>query len=172
MKSKVFNKLLLFSLFGITLGFFGMLYEGVVYGPKMMDFSTERMLFWKGFTSIISPIIYYVPWVYLATITLVFLYYKTRRENSVLKKRLRWGVIFQIASLALTIYILTQINFKLSFGNLNKYAAAIPGKVILFNILSVFRVVFGAIGLSFIFKAYLQTQKDLSDATLINQTKS
>jgi hypothetical protein len=118
------------------------------------------MLFWKNFTSVISPIIYYVPLVYLATITLVVLYFKTPKQKAELKKRLRRASIFQIASLALTIYILTQINFKLRFGNLEKYADTIPGKVVLFNILSVFRVALAAIGLAFIFKAYIQTQKD------------
>jgi predicted membrane protein len=160
MKSKLFNNLLLFSLFGVALGFFGVLYEGVVYGPKLLDISLDRMLFWKSFTSIISPIIYYVPIVYLATIALVILYFKTSKEQPEIKKRLKLASIFQVASVALTIYILTQINFKGSFGNLEKYAAAIPGKVILFNILSVFRVMVTAIALTLIFKSYVQTQKN------------
>jgi len=159
MKSKLFNNLLLFSIFGIALGFFGILYEGVVYGPKLLDVSMERMLFWKEFTSVISPIIYYVPWVYLATISAVVLYFKTQKEKTELKKQLKLASIFQILSLVLTIYILTQINFKHSFGDLEKYADTIPGKVFLFNILSIFRVVLAAIGLIYIFKAYIQTQK-------------
>jgi hypothetical protein len=159
MKSKLFNNLLLFALFGIALGFFGILYEGVVYGPKLLDVSMERMLFWKTFTSVISPIIYYVPWVYLATIALIVLYFKTPKEKAELKNKLQWASILQIVSLALTIYILTQINFKLRFGNLEKYADTIQGKVILFNILSVIRVAFAASGLTFIFKAYIQTQQ-------------
>jgi hypothetical protein len=159
MKSKLFNNLLLFSLCGIALGFFGTLYEGVVYGPKFLDVSMERMLFWKSFTSVISPVIYYVPWVYLATITLVVLYFNAPKERDGTKKRLKLAGIFQIASLALTIYILTQINFKLMFGNLEKYAGTIPAKVILFNILSVLRVAFGAMALAFVFKAYIQIQK-------------
>jgi hypothetical protein len=159
MKSKLFSNLLLFSLFGIALGFFGILYEGVVYGPKLLDVSMERMLFWKNFTSVISPVIYYVPWVYLATLALIVLYFKTPAEKAELKKKLQWASIFQIVSLPLTIYILTQINFKLRFGDLGKYADTIPGKVILFNILSVIRVALAATGLAFIFKAYIQTQQ-------------
>lgn len=172
MKSKLFNNLLLFSLFGIALGFFGILYEGVVYGPKFLDVSMERMLFWKSFTSVISPIVYYVPWVYLATIVLVVLYFRTAKEKADIKKRLKWASIFQIASLALTIYILTQINFKLSFGNLEKYGDAIPGKVILFNVLSVFRIAFGAIGLTYIFKAYVQTQNAANQSTIFFKSKT
>ncbi|WP_257667939.1 hypothetical protein [Parapedobacter tibetensis] len=154
MKTKFFNNLLLFSLFGIALYFFGILYEGVVYGPKLLDTTMERMLFWKNFTSVINPMIYYVPWVYLATIVLIVLYFKTPREKAQLKNRLKWAGIFQIISLVFTIYILSQINFKMSFGNLDKYADAIPSKVILFNIFSILRMVFGAISLTYTFRAY------------------
>jgi len=160
MKSKLFSNLLLFSLFGIALGFFGILYEGVVYGPKLLDVSKERMHFWKDFTSIINPLVYYFPLTHLATITLAVLYIMTPKEKADIRKRLRLASIFQIASLLLTFYILTQINFKQSFGNIEKYANAIPGKVLLFNILSVLRVALAAVGLTFIFKAYIQTQKE------------
>jgi len=162
MKGKLFNNLLLFSLFGITLGFFGVLYEGVVYGPKMMDFSMERMLFWKNFTSVISPLVYYMPWDPLATVILVILYFMAPKENALQKKRLQWASIFQVISLLLTFYILTQINFKHSFGNLDQYADAIPGKVLLFNILGFVRIIFAAIAVITVFRTYVQTQIDLS----------
>jgi len=154
MKTKSFNNLLVFALFGIALYFFGVLYEGVVYGPKMMDTSMDRMLFWKDFTSIISPVIYYVPVVYLATIVLPILYFKTANENTVLKNQLKWASILQISSMILTIYILSQINFKMSFGDLEKYADAIPGKVIVFNLLSTLRIILAAIALMLTFRAY------------------
>jgi hypothetical protein len=159
MKNDLFNNLLLFSLFGIALGFFGILYEGIVYGPKFLDTSMERMLFWKNFTSIINPLAYYTPWVGLATLILVILFFITPKQKTEPKNRLKWASIFQMSSLALTLYILIQINFKLSFGNLEQYGTLIPGKVVLFNILSVIRIVFVAIALTFLFKAYIQTQK-------------
>ncbi|HXC03836.1 MAG TPA: hypothetical protein VNZ86_03740 [Bacteroidia bacterium] len=160
MKLKVYNNLLLFSLFGIALGFFGIVYEGIVYGPKMFDSSMERMLFWKSFTSIISPLIYYAPWVYLATITVVILYVKAPLEKDKLRKKLKQAGFFQIASLAVTLYILTQINFKRSYGDLERYADAIPGKVIVFNVLSIIRIGLCAMGLAGVFNAYILTQKD------------
>lgn len=159
MKPKLFCNLLLFSLFGIALGFFGILYEGIVYGPKFMDVSMERMLFWKSFTSVISPIPYYIPIYPLATILLVFLSFSTPKEKPEYRKRLQAASLFQIASLVLTFYILTQINFKGSFGDIGKYAAEIPHKVLLFNVLSVLRIGLGAIALTFTFKAFIQTQK-------------
>ena len=160
MKLKLFNNLLVFSLFGIALGFFGVLYEGVVYGPKFLDVSMERMQFWKAFTAVISPIPYYIPIYPIGIILLVVLTFGIPKEKAGLRKRLIMASLFQIVSLALTIYILTQINFRRSFGDLQKYAAEIPGKVVLFNILSVIRIGLGAIAVAFVFRACMQTQKE------------
>ena len=162
MRIKLFNNLLVFSLFGIALGLFGVLYEGVVYGPKFLDVSPERMQFWKSFTAIISPIPYYIPIYPIATILLVVLSFRIPKEKAGLRKRLIAASLFQIASLALTIYILTQINFRRSFGDLQKYAAEIPGKAVLFNILSIIRIGLGAIAVAFVFKACIQIQKEQS----------
>lgn len=159
MKNNLFNNLLLFSLFGITLGFFGMLYEGVVLGPKMLDASMQRMLFWHDFYSVINPIVFYIPLLPLATITLVILYFKTPKLKTELKKQLGLAGIFQIAALAVTFYIVTQINLKFYFGDFEKYAGIIPFKTLLFNILSIIRLVLAAITLIFIFKAYIQARK-------------
>src|SRR5437868_2512341 len=145
MKNKLFNNLLLFSLFGIALGFFGMLYEGVVLGPKMLGGSMQRMLFWNDFYSVINPIVFYIPLVPIATILLVILYFMTPKQKTELKKRLGLAGIFQIVALALTFYIVTQINLKLCFGDVKKYAPIIPSKTILFNILSITRLIFAAI---------------------------
>jgi hypothetical protein len=160
MKSKLFNNLLLFSLFGVALGSFGMLYEGVVSIPKMLDTSMARMLFWKNYYSIINPLLYYIPLVPLATITLIALYFKTPKEKTDLKNRLKLAGIFQVASLILTFYIVTQINPKLLFSNIEKYADIIPARILVVNILSFFRMVLTAIALTSIFKAYIYTQKD------------
>src|ERR1700740_1926998 len=154
MKSKLFNNLLLFSLFGIALGFFGMLYEGVVNVPKMLDGSMARMLFWKNFYAVISPIPYYIPLVPLATITLVVLYFNTPKPKVELKNRVRLAVIFQVVSLALTFYIVTQMNLKFYFSDIEKYADTIPTKTLIVNIISVIRMTLAAIALASVFKAY------------------
>ena len=159
MKLKLFNNLLVFSLFGIALGFFGILYEGVVYGPKFLDVSMERMQFWKAFTAVISPIPYYIPIYPIGIIMLVVLTFGAPKEKAGLRKRLIAASLFQIASLALTFYILTQINFRRSFGDLQKYGSEIPGKAVLFNVLSIIRIGFGAMAVAFVFKACMQTHE-------------
>jgi hypothetical protein len=161
--NRLFNNLLLFSLFGIALGFFGMLYEGVVYGPRFLEISTEQMLFWKGFFSTINPILYYAPTVHLATIAAVVLYFRTPKDNKVVKRQIGIASILQIISLALTFYIVTQIGFKHSFDHLDEYATQIPAKAILFNVLSFVRVVFAAGALGFIFKAYVRSNQSAQE---------
>jgi len=157
---KLFSNILLFSLFGIALGFFGMLYEGIVFVPKMLDNSMQRMLFWRDFYSSINPVGFYIPLLPLASITLIALYFKTSKQNTEIKKRLAWASIFQILSLIITFYIVTQINLKLCFSNIEKYAGEIPTKTLLINVLSIFRMTFSALALAFVFKAFIQLQKD------------
>jgi hypothetical protein len=160
MKAKFFNNLLLFSLFGIALGFFGILYEEIVNVPKMLDNSMARMLFWKSFYTVISPVVYYIPLVPLATIALFILYFIASKQKPELKNWLKLAGIFQVVSLALTFFIVTQIHLKLYFSDIENYADLIPAKTLLVNIVSAARVPLTAIALVSVFKAYIQTQKD------------
>jgi hypothetical protein len=163
MKGKSFNNLLLFSLFGITLGFFGMLYEGVVTIPKMLDTSMARMIFWKDYYAAINPMVYYIPITPLATVILAVLFFRTGKENAALRNRLGWAVILQIAALAITFYIVKIINPKMYFNNITQYADVIPAKTVLVNILSVVRLALCATAVSLTFKSYVETQKNLSN---------
>ncbi|MDB5282573.1 MAG: hypothetical protein JWO06_1648 [Bacteroidota bacterium] len=163
MKGKLFNRLLLFSLFGIALGFFGMLYEGLVTIPKMLDTSMERMLFWRDYYAAINPVIYYIPLTPLATFILLGLYFAGAKENAALRKQLGWAAILQITSLVITFCIVKQINPKLYYNNIALYAAVIPVKAMQVNILSVLRLGLGATGLALVFKAYMSTQKNSPD---------
>ena len=160
MKSKLLNNLLLFSLFGIALGFFGMLYEGLVTIPKMLDTSMARMIFWRDYYAVLSPIIYYIPLTPLATLGLVVLYFTSSNQNAQLKKLLGWAGILQIAALAITFYIVKVINPQLYFSDIAQYASVIPAKVLLVNILSVVRLILAATALALTFKAYLKTQQE------------
>jgi hypothetical protein len=159
MTNKLFNNLLLFSLFGVALGFFGILYEGVVNVPKMLDSSMPRMLFWKNFYEVISPIPYYIPVVPIATITLIVLYFKSPKQKIELKNRLKLAGILQITSLVLTFYIVKQMNLKFFFGDIEKYADIIPTKTLIVNIISVIRVALTAVALVSVFKAYIYKPK-------------
>jgi len=80
MKNKLFNNLLLITLSGLALGFFGMLYEGVVLVPNMLNLTTAKMQFWHNFYKIINPIIFYIPLVPIAAIILIILYFTQKNK--------------------------------------------------------------------------------------------
>jgi hypothetical protein len=161
MKSKFFNNLLVFSLFGIALGFFGMLYEGVLILPNMLDTSMARILFWRDYYAVINPVVYYIPLTPLATVVLAGLYFRCLKEDTNLRKYLGWAVILQVATLAITFYMVKQINLKTCFGNIAAYADVIPAKVMLANILSVVRLMFAAVALTLTFKVVRFSQLQL-----------
>lgn len=159
MKNKLFNTLLLFSLFGVALGFFGMLYEGIVVIPNMLDTSPQKMQFWHSFYLVINPIVFYIPLVPVATMLLLILYFNTLKQKSEIKKHLGRAGVAQIVAMVLTFFIVTKINLKLYLSDIEKYADIIPFKMLLINILSVIRLMFSAIALFFVFKSYIKTQQ-------------
>lgn len=158
MKNKLFNNLLLITLFGLALGFFGMLYEGVVIVPKMLNLTPAKMQLWHNFYLIINPIIFYVPVVPMATVILIVLYFTEKKQNDS-RGRLGLAALSQIVVMALTVYIVTQINLKLYFSDIEKYADLIPAKTFLINILSVIRLIFSATALVSTFRHYIKAQQ-------------
>jgi hypothetical protein len=162
MTSKSFNNLLLFSLFGIAMWFFGNLYEAIVIGPNMLTDSMVRMGHWQNFFVFTNPAFFYVPVPQLATVILITLFFKTDPQKTELKRLLKLANIFQVTSIMLSVYIITQINFKLFFGDLTKYANSVYSMALLWNSLNFIRVCLVAAALTFVFKAYLQTQKTVN----------
>jgi hypothetical protein len=158
MKDKLFDRLLLTALFGLALGFFGMLYEGVVLIPNMLNLTPAKMQFWHNFYLIINPIIFYIPLVPLATIILIVLYFTQKKQNDS-RLKLGWAVLSQIVVMVLTIYIVSQINLKFYLSDIEKYADIIPAKTLLINILSVTRLIFSAIALVITFNSYIKTHQ-------------
>src|SRR6185312_15739500 len=108
MTSKLFNNILVFTLFGVALGFFGILYEGVVNVPKMLDNSMPGMLFWKNFYQVISPVPYYIPLVPFATVTLIVFFFKTPKQEEGFKTRQKLEEKRRILYLFLTFSILKE----------------------------------------------------------------
>lgn len=153
--NKLFSHLLLFSLFGIAMWFFGNLYEAIVIGPNMLENSGQRLHYWQNFFVVINPVFFYVPIPPLAAVSLIVLFFIVPKEEVKIKKQLKLANIFQITSLALSTYIITQLNFKLFFGDLEKYADQIPSRALLWNILNLLRVALIAIALRFVFNAYM-----------------
>ena len=120
MKTKSFNSLLIFSIFFLTLWFFGNLYEEVLLTPNHIKNSYEKLQLWHSFFTEINQIYYYVPFTQLAVVTTFILYRKTNDQQE--KSFLRKSSIYGFLAIGLTAIIITQLNLKLYIGhNLEKY---------------------------------------------------
>jgi hypothetical protein len=160
MPQKLFNTLLLFSLFGVAMAFFGNLYEAVVIGPNMLEDTVQKMGFFQNFFVATNPAFFYVPVTQLAIITLVVSWLMAPKHNATLKRQLKFAVTFQLLSVVLSVYIITQINLKLFFGDLSKFnAVEIHAMAVQWNILNMVRIIIIAVSLTFLFKGYVQNQQ-------------
>jgi hypothetical protein len=159
MTNKLFNRLLLFALFGIAMFFFGNLYEAIVIGPNMLADTPQRMAHFQNFFIATNPAFFYIPVPQLATVVLPLLYFKTPTQNPELKKLLKLASAFQIAAIILSVYIITQINLKLFFGDLGKYTQQLSTMALTWNFLNIIRLFITSCTLTLTFKAYLLVQK-------------
>ena len=162
MNRKLFNFFLAFALFGIALGFFGILYEGLVYGPKMLGDSRSRMLFWKDFYQVISPVFYYLPMNPLGMLSMIIVYLNADKYAAPVKRPLLYAILFQAASFLITIFIVKGIDMKTAFTNISLYASEIPNKTALFNGLSIVRILASGIAMLNVFRACLANARNLT----------
>jgi hypothetical protein len=160
MTNKLAGNLLLFALFGIALWFFGNLYEGVVIAPNMLIDSIQKIKHWQAFFTITNPIFFYIPISPVAVLMIVLVYFKTAADKTMLKKHLKRATISVLLAFVLGIVIITQINLKLFFGDVEKYSTDIYKMALLWNILNLFRLGFLTITLFHLFKAYIWMQKN------------
>jgi hypothetical protein len=159
MTNKISNDLLLFALFGISLWFFGNLYEGIVIAPNMLKDSIHKVQDWQNFFVITNPVIFYVPVAPMAIFIIIFLYFRTNGDKTILKRHLKCATISGLLALALGILIVTQINLKLFFGDVQKYSKDIYKMSVLWNVLNIIRLAFLIPTLLYTFKAYILTQQ-------------
>jgi hypothetical protein len=160
MNRKNYSNLLLFSLLGICLWFFGNLYEGIVITPNLLTDSIKKIYHWQQFFTITNPVFFYIPFVPMAIVTTFFLYFKTTKETPILKRALAYAAIFLALALGLGIFIITQINLKLFFGNMEKCSPDIHQLSVLWNILNMIRVILLAFTVYHVFNAYIFIQKE------------
>jgi hypothetical protein len=155
MSKKSFTNFLLFALLGIAHWFFGNLYEGIVITPNLLSDSIGKIHHWQAFFKFTNPVFFYLPLTPIAALTTFVLYFKTANESTFLKRHLAYASVFLIFALGLGIFIITQINFKLFFGNIERFSADIYYLSVLWNILNLVRVILLAFTIYHLFKAYI-----------------
>ena len=123
MRNKTFNSLLGLSLFFLAHWFFGNLYEEIVLAPNQLTDSYQALKAWQGYFTITNQIYYYVPFTQLAVFAVCFLYFKATDPNE--KHRLKKAGIYGLLAIGVTALIVTQINLKLFFGDLERYKSTL-----------------------------------------------
>ncbi len=153
MKNKTFDALLLFSLFFLSHWFFGNLYEEIVLAPNQLNASYEALLAWQGYFTITNQIYYYVPFTQISVIIIWVLFFKS--EDELEKKLLKKASIFGLLSLVITVLIITQLNLKLFFGNIEQYKTQIYTLSVIWLLGNALRLYLVGSALYYTFKVYI-----------------
>jgi hypothetical protein len=156
MKNKMFNRLLAFSLFFLAHWFFGNLYEEIVLAPNQLTNAYEALKSWQGYFTITNQIYYYVPFTQIAVFVICFLYFKS--DNKIEKALLKKASIYGLLSIAITVLIVTQLNLKLFFGDVDKYKQEIFSLSVIWLIGNAIRLYLVGNSLYFTFKTYILRQ--------------
>lgn len=159
MNKSIFSKLLLFSLFFLGHWFYGNLYEQVVLAPNNLVNSYETLVCWQNFFQVTNQIHYYVPFTQLAVVVVCFLYFKS--TDTQIKKLLKLGMLFGLASIAITVYIVSQLNLKLFFGDLETVREEVYQLSIIWLLANLIRICMVGTSLYFVFRAYLSLNSKL-----------
>jgi hypothetical protein len=163
MGSKTFNRLLIFSLFFLAHWFFGNLYEEIVVAPNQLTNTYESLKHWRQYFIISNPIYYYVPFTQIAVIAVCYLYFVAK--NDIEKKLLKKAGIFGLLAIAISIVIVTQLNLKLFFGDIEKYKSEVFSLSVTWLIANGIRLYFVGSSLYYTFRAYLLRQASIMEKT-------
>jgi hypothetical protein len=142
--------------------FFGNLYEAIVITPNLLQDTVQKLRDWQDFFHLTNPAFFYVPVAPVAVIVLVVLYFKLTSHEAAFKPLLKRAVVFILLALGLGIYIISQINFKLFFGDPEKLEPDVYKLAVLWNVLNTIRTVLVGFSLYNLFKAYILLQKTKS----------
>jgi heme/copper-type cytochrome/quinol oxidase subunit 4 len=153
MQRKMFNRLLAFSLFFIAHWFFGNVYEQIVLAPNQLTNSYDALERWQGYFTVTNQIYYYVPFTQIAVLLICFLYFKSKDKAE--KKLLKKAAVFGVLSLIITALIVTQLNLKLFFGDINQHKEELFTLSVMWLIGNGIRITLVGSTLYFTFKTYL-----------------
>ncbi|GAB3898835.1 DUF1772 domain-containing protein [Larkinella knui] len=163
MQDKTFDRLVAFALFFMAHWFFGNLYEEIVLAPNQLTDSYEALKGWQNYFKITNQIYYYVPFTQLAVVATTVLYFKSTGEKQ--KNLLKKAVITGWIAIFLTILIVTQLNLKLFFGDLEKYQHKLFTLSVIWLIGNAIRLYFVGASLFYVLKTYSLRQSLYADKT-------
>lgn len=107
-----------FSLFGLTMWFFGNLYEEVILMPNWLAAPLSVLKVYNQYYTVVIQYHYYVPITQLAVIVLVVLCFIDNPARNLALPLLRRAAVWGVLALLLTVYIVLTLNLDLFIGTL------------------------------------------------------
>lgn len=157
MKPATFEKLLLISLFFLAHWFFGNLYEEIVLAPNQIVNTHERLQCWQNYFTVTNQIYYYVPFTQISVIIVCCLFWTCKDQT--VKSLLKKASIFGLLSIVVTVIIITQLNVKLFFGNLEQYRDQLFAMSIIWMIANALRIYLVGSALFYTFRSYVLSSR-------------
>jgi hypothetical protein len=143
----------LLALAGLAQWFFGNLYEQIVLVPNSLVSSYAQHRCWQAYFVVTNPIYYYVPFTQLAVCLVWYLCFTQKHPE--IKKLLYRASLYGLLALALTAVIVTQLNLKVFFGNLDLIKDQLYQLSLIWMIANGVRLVLVGATLGYTFKSYL-----------------
>lgn len=153
MTKRRISSLFLFSLFFFAYWFFGNLYEEIVLVPNQLVDTYEALSCWQMYFKITNPVFYYIPFTPLAVVGAFVLHFHAKDERQ--KKILKRASLFGLTSVLITVIIVTQLNTKLFFGDLEKYKTELFEMSVLWLFANAIRLYTVGSSLYYILQAYI-----------------
>lgn len=149
--------LLVLTLFFHLQGFFGNLYEEILT-PNSIVATIEQINAYNRFPSITKPYYYYVPFTQIGVL-IVFYLAVFGGLPAKLQKLVRYAAAISGLTTALTVYIVTQYNLKMFFGDVDYLGERIHQLHLEWAILNGIRIILLGVTIFFLFKAYRNALK-------------
>lgn len=153
--------LLILSLLFHLQWFFGNLYEEILT-PNSLVATIEQINAYNRFSSVTEPYYYYIPLTQIGTLITFYLAFFGSLPLR-LRKRLRFAALTSGLATVLTIYIVTQYNLKMFFGDVEHHGERIHQLYLEWGILNGVRILLVGAAIFFLFRVYRNAIKaDLS----------
>ena len=124
--------------------------------PNQLLESFEKLKHWQAFFSFTNPIYFYVPFTLIGAAVLIFMFIRSPDgEERVL---LRKAAVFVTIAVLISVVMITQINLKIYFGDLEKYRNDLYSLSVLWLLVNLIRLYLVASAFFYTFKVYLLRQ--------------
>lgn len=140
---------------GLAQWFFGNFYEELVLAPNMLVDSYSQLACWQNYFTVTNQIYYYVPFTQIAVFIVWYLFLFVRQRDKQIRKILLQASSYGFAALVLTVIIVTQLNLKLFFGDIEEYKSELYTLSLTWLILNGVRIYLVGAALYYTFKSYL-----------------